>query len=163
MMWDNDALERELAERVTRLGLEFVELERAGSKSRPILRVRIDRPDSEPGQGVSVADCARVSRELESFLDGLERADSRYVHEVSSPGVERPLLRRSDFERFAGREIAVLGRAVLAGRARRLEGELLGVSGTEPDESISLRLPGGEVVEVRRGDIERAHLVFRWP
>jgi ribosome maturation factor RimP len=163
MMWDNDALERELAERVTRLGLEFVELERAGSKSRPILRVRIDRPDSEPGQGVSVADCARVSRELESFLDGLERADSRYVLEVSSPGVERPLLRRSDFERFAGREIAVLGRAVLAGRARRLEGELLGVSGTEPDESISLRLPGGEVVEVRRGDIERAHLVFRWP
>jgi hypothetical protein len=57
----------------------------------------------------------------------------------------------------------VLGRAVLAGRARRLEGELLGVTGTEPDESILLRLPGGEVVEVRRGDIERAHLVFRWP
>jgi ribosome maturation factor RimP len=163
MMWDNDALERELAERVTRLGLEFVELERAGSKSRPILRVRIDRPDSEPGQGVSVADCARVSRELESFLDGLERAGSRYVLEVSSPGVERPLIRRTDFERFAGREIAVLGRAVLAGRARRLEGELLGVTGTEPDESILLRLPGGEVVEVRRGDIERAHLVFRWP
>jgi ribosome maturation factor RimP len=163
MMWDNDALEREFAERVTRLGLEFVELERAGSKSRPILRVRIDRPGSEPGQGVSVADCARVSRELESCVDGFERADSRYVLEVSSPGVERPLIRRTDFERFAGREIAVLGRAVLAGRARRLEGELLGVTGAEPDESISLRLPGGEVVEIRRGDIERAHLVFRWP
>lgn len=161
-MWDTAALERELADRVTRLGYEFVELELAGSKTRPILRVRIDRPGSEHGDGVSVADCARVSRELEAYLDGLE-ADARYVLEVSSPGVERPLLRRSDFERFAGREIAVQGRVELAGRSRRLEGELLGIAGTEPDESIRLRLPAGDIVEIRREDIERAHLVFRWP
>jgi ribosome maturation factor RimP len=161
-MFNDNALERELTDRVAGLGFELVELERAGTRSRPILRVRIDRPGSEPGRGVSIDDCARVSRELESLLDA-QAADARYVLEVSSPGVERPLIRRGDYERFGGHEIAVMGRAVLAGRARRLEGQLLGISGEEPDEIVTLRLPAGDVVEVRRGDIERAHLVFRWP
>ena len=161
-MWDEAELERELAGRVERLGFEFVELERAGSKSRPILRVRIDKPGSHEGAGVSLADCTLVSRELEAYLDAAAEGQ-RYVLEVSSPGVERPLIRRADFERFTGREIAVNGKVPLAGRARRLEGELLGVTGSEPDERISLRLASGETLEIRRSDIDRANLVFRWP
>lgn len=161
-MWDDAALEQELERRVEGLGFEFVELERAGSKSRPILRVRIDRPDSRPGQGVSLEDCARVSRELEAYLDAAA-AGARYVLEVSSPGVERPLVRRSDFERFAGREIAVTSRTTLASGGRRLEGELIGVSGEAQDEAITVRLGDGQTVDIRRSDIERAHLIFRWP
>ena len=162
-MRDADSLAHELEERVSRLGFEFVELERAGSKTRPILRLRIDRPGSSRGHGVSVDDCALVSRELEAFLDTDERTGGRYVLEVSSPGVERPLVRRGDFERFAGHEIALLGRVPLAGRSRRLEGELLGIEGTGDEEELHLKLVSGDVVRIRRVDVVRAHLVFQWP
>src|SRR5690606_5489577 len=130
---------------------------RTGTRARPILRLRIDREDSEPGKGVTVEDCARVTRELEPYLDGRPELGERYVLEVSSPGVERPLLRRRDFERFAGHEIAVR-----AGRSRRLEGELLGLVGESDDERVRLRLNDGEVIEIPRREIDRAHLVFRW-
>lgn len=157
-------LEQELEARVDALGFEFVELERAGSKSRPILRLRIDRPDSSPGHGVTVDDCARVSRALETYLEETEAISSRYVLEVSSPGVERPLVRPRDFERFVGRRILLRGYAPLAERERRLEGELLALERSgEPDgERIRLRLDDGAEVEVPRSQVARAQLVFRW-
>jgi ribosome maturation factor RimP len=158
-----DNLVRELEHRIGRLGYELVEMERAGSRSRPILRLRIDRPGSEPGAGISLEECARVSREVEQALDPDPQVSERYVLEVSSPGVERPLVRRSDFERFAGQEVALLGRSPLAGRSRRLEGELIGISGEAPDETIAIRLGNGDEVEVARSELQRAHLVFRWP
>lgn len=139
-----------------------MELERAGSRSRPILRLRIDLPDSRPGHGVTVEDCARVTRELEALLDEKPELAGKYLLEVSSPGVERPLVRRRDFERFAGQEVALRGNAALAGRARRLEGELLGVTEVEGEERVRLRLNDGEIVEVPRAEIARAHLVYRW-
>jgi ribosome maturation factor RimP len=162
-MAEDHRLLEELEERVDRLGYELVELERAGSRSRPILRLRIDRPGAEPGAGISLEECARVSRAIEAALDEDSRVSERYVLEVSSPGVERPLVRRSDFERFAGQEVALLGRTVLADRSRRLEGELLGLRGETPDERIAIRLGNGEEIEVVHSDVERAHLVFRWP
>ncbi|HSJ14940.1 MAG TPA: ribosome maturation factor RimP [Longimicrobiales bacterium] len=159
----DESLERELERRIEALGLEFVELERAGSKTRPILRVRIDLPDSAPGKGVSIDDCTRVSRALESYLDEAPELSERYVLEVSSPGLERPLVRRRDFERFAGREVAVKGTGPLAGRKeKRLTGELVGVSGEGGQERITLRLEDGSSVEIPRAEIARANLVFRW-
>jgi ribosome maturation factor RimP len=155
-------LEGELEARIGALGYEFVELERAGSRTRPILRVRIDLPESAPGQGVTLEDCARVTRALEAYLDQLPELGGRYVLEVSSPGVERPLVRRRDFERFAGREVALRGSAPLAGRSRRLEGELLGLAEEGGEERIRLRLSDGAVVEVPRDEVTRVHLVYRW-
>ena len=160
------SIDRELEARVEELGFELVELERAGSKSRPILRLRIDRPDSAPGHGVTVDDCARVSRALEAYLDEGGVAGERYTLEVSSPGVERPLLRARDFRRFAGQRVALKGYAPLAGRQKRLEGELLGLEAEATDEesggSIRIRLDDGEEAEIPRGEVARAHLVFRW-
>ncbi|MGH7482868.1 MAG: ribosome maturation factor RimP [Longimicrobiales bacterium] len=153
-------IERELGRRIAELGYELVELERAGSKTRPILRLRIDREGAEPGAGITVDECARVSRSLEPFLD--EDLGGRYVIEVSSPGVERPLVRARDFERFAGREIALKGYGPLAGRGRRIEGELLGLETSGEDGDIRLRLADGDVVVVPRSEVARAHLVFRW-
>jgi ribosome maturation factor RimP len=161
----DDRLAQELERTVDELGYELVELERAGSRSRPILRLRIDRPDSEPGHGVSVDDCARVSRALEPRLDALDELSERYVLEVSSPGLERPLVRTRDFQRFAGKRVALKGAQPLAGRSRRLEGELLGLTGGDGEDGeqrIRLRLAEDEVVEVPRREVERAHLVFRW-
>lgn len=156
------ALERELEQRIEELGYELVELEQGGHRKSPLLRIRIDRPESAPGDGVTLEDCRLVSRALESYLDERTDLSETYTLEVSSPGVERPLSRRRDFERFAGKEVAVLGGAPLAGRARRLDGELLGVRGEGADERVLLRLADGDEVEIPRGEITRAHLVFRW-
>lgn len=154
---------RELEARIEELGYELVELERAGSAQRPILRLRIDRLDAAtPEAGVSVEDCTRVSRALESFLDESAALAPKYVLEVSSPGVERPLVRHRDFERFAGKEIAISGKEPLAGRARRLEGTLLGIEGEGAESAIRIRLAKGEEISIPRAEVTRAHLVFRW-
>jgi ribosome maturation factor RimP len=157
-------LQGEVERRVEQLGYELVELERAGSPRRPIIRLRIDRPvpNGEPESTVTVEDCTRVSRALEPFLDDFPGLDPSYNLEVSSPGVERPLVRPRDFERFAGREVALAGRVPLAGRAKRLEGELVGLSGEGEEQQIRLRLPDGEEVSVPRREVTRANLVFRW-
>jgi ribosome maturation factor RimP len=155
----NDPITELVERRVEALGFELVELERAGSKQRPILRVFLDRPDSEPGKpGVSLDDCTAVSRALEPDLDAREDLSDRYVLEVSSPGVDRPLTRPRDYARFAGQTVALRGKAALAGRAKRLQGTLLGLR----ENRAALRLEGGEEVEVPLGEIDRANLVFRW-
>lgn len=161
---EGETLFHEIDRRVEDLGFELVELEEAGDKRRPILRLRIDRPSSTPGQGVTLEDCTRVSRALETHLDVRPDLSEKYVLEVSSPGVERPLVRRRDFERFTGSEVAIRGKGALAGRAKRLEGVLLGVEGEEAsgDERIRLRLPDGEEVEIPRTEIRGTNLIYRW-
>ena len=156
-------LEVELEKRVEALGYEVVEMRRGGSGRRPVLRLRIDRPDSHPGAGVTVDDCAVVSRALEPWLDEMEGLSERYVLEVSSPGVDRPLVRVRDFERFKGEQVAVNGHDILLGRSRRLEGELVGLegAGTEAEAGV-LRLPDGDEVSIPRSEIRKAHLVFTW-
>lgn len=151
-------VERQLEGRVAALGYELVQAEWAGSAKRPLLRLRIDRP--EAGSGVTLDDCSTVSRALEGWLDGLEAMPERYVLEVSSPGVDRPLVRDTDYDRFHGEWVAVKGRAPLAGRARRLEGELLGLD--RESGTVRLKLEDGTEVAVPRAEISGAHLVFRW-
>lgn len=156
---DWDSLERELEARLDAMGFELVELERAGSRTRPVLRLRIDAAQGD--RPVTVEDCARVSRAIEPYLDAREDLPDRYVLEVSSPGVERPLVRARDYERFAGREVALTGYGPLAGRGRRLTGRLLGLA-ADGEERIRLELEDGEEVEIPRAEIARANLVFRW-
>lgn len=158
----DDALARDLEGRIEELGFEMVDLEQAGTPRRPILRIRIDRPDSTPGHGVTLEDCTSVSRALEPYLDDRPGLSPEYVLEVSSPGVERPLVRRRDWERFAGSDVALRGKAPLAGRGRRLEGTLLGITGGEGAERVTLRLESGEEVEVPLAEVSGANLVYRW-
>jgi ribosome maturation factor RimP len=155
-------LDHRIAQRVESLGYEFVELERAGSRARPILRVRVDVPGSEPGAGVSVDDCTRISRALEEFLDEDPELSDRYVLEVSSPGVERPLVRTADFTRFAGREVAIKLEKKLEDGTKRLEGELVGLELTDGQERIRLRREDGSELNIPRENVARAHLIFRW-
>ena len=158
-----DDLATELESRVEQLGFELVELQRAGTPRRPILRLSADRPDSVPGEGITVEDCRRISRALEQYLDERSDLSSTYLLEVSSPGVERPLVRSRDWTRFAGREVAVQGNAPLAGGARTLRGTLLGpVESAGEAEQVAVQLPDGETVQIARSQIKRAHLVFEW-
>jgi ribosome maturation factor RimP len=156
-------IEAELEARVHDLGYELVEVRWGGSGQRPQLKLRIDRPDSGPGAGVTVEECAHVSRALEPWLDEHEALSRRYVLEVSSPGVDRLLVRARDFERFRGERVAVIGRDVLLGLSTRLEGELLGLrdEGSET-EAVRLRLSDGSEVGIPTADVRKAHLLFEW-
>ncbi|MEO5511750.1 MAG: ribosome maturation factor RimP [Longimicrobiales bacterium] len=157
-----DRLEHDLEAQIELLGYELVELERVGTKTRPILRIRVDRPGAKPGAGVTVEECAKVSRALEAYLDVAEGLSEKYLLEVSSPGVERPLRRRAEFERFVGWPVSVKLHRKMETHGKRIEGDLCGVSGEGSDESIRLRLQDGTEVSVPRAEIARANLVFRW-
>jgi ribosome maturation factor RimP len=157
----SDPLRQEIEEQVEQLGFELVELERAGSRARPILRLRIDRPTDAEG-GVTLDDCRMVSRALEAKLDQRTDLSPRYVLEVSSPGVERPLVRRRDYERFVGREVAVHSKQATSAGSKRVEGELLGLEDREGVETIRLRTARGEEVAIPREQTTRVHLVYRW-
>jgi ribosome maturation factor RimP len=154
----------EVEARLERLGFELVEAGWVGSPRRPILRIRMDVPDSMPGKGgVTVDQCAYVSRELEPWLDGHPEVPERYVLEVSSPGVDRPLTRPRDWERFKGNPVLVKGRDLPGGRGNRLEGDLQGLERDEGGEAVvALLLEDGERVLIPLDRIQKAHLVYRW-
>ena len=152
-------LDSELEAQVEAAGFELVDVERGGSRTRPLLRLRIDRPDSSPGQGVSLDDCARVSRAVEKYLDERQDLGEQYVLEVSSPGVERPLVKRRDWERFSGKPVVVKTQHPVGDLGKRVEGVLLGI---DDGDRVRIQVPGREVVSIARGEVVRANLVFRW-
>ena len=157
-------LVEELESRLGEMGFELVEAAWVGTPRRPILRIRMDLPDSVPGTGgVSIDQCALVSRALEPWLDEHPEVPERYVLEVSSPGVERPLTRPRDWDRFKGQQAVVKGRNLPGNGGNRVEGEILGLEKTEGESSAaSLLLASGERILVPLDRIQKAHLVYRW-
>lgn len=95
---------------VTRLGYEIVDLE-IHTHRQKMLRIFIDHFSAKPGQAIGVEDCARVSRALDEPLDSIPEVEAifrgAYELEISSPGIERPLRKLSDFERFTGHEARI--------------------------------------------------------
>jgi ribosome maturation factor RimP len=115
---------RELAERVAvDNGLELVHAEVAGPEGKPILRIFIDKPE-----GVTHEDCAAMSLHLGTVLDVEDFIHSAYTLEVSSPGLERGLYKRQDYERFAGRMAKMKSRVAINGQ-RNFRGRILGLEG----------------------------------
>ena len=152
----NDELQAVVAAEVDALGLDLVELKRGGTKSRPVLDVRIDRRDD---QKVSVEDCARASRAIEARLDAGGLVNERYVLEVSSPGAERPLHRAADWRRFVGRHAVVTTPSLAGGKA---EVEIVAVEGAEGEEVGVVRDAKGVEHRVRLADVTQARLAFHW-
>ncbi|MBE3577425.1 MAG: ribosome maturation factor RimP [Limnochordales bacterium] len=144
----------QLAEPVAaELGLELVDVVYEKEGSRWLLRVFIDKPG-----GVTIADCEMMSRRLDPLLDEADPIPHEYALEVSSPGVERPLKRPADFQRFAGQEVALRLFAPVEGR-RNWQGRLLGL---DDAGNVRLATEAGEKAFPFTG-ISRAHLVFRFP
>src|SRR5262249_51666951 len=93
----------EIAERVARSeGMEIVEVELKGGGRNQLLRISIDKP-----QGVTHADCELISQQVGTILDVEDVVPGHYTLEVSSPGVERKLLKPRDFERFQGKKVRI--------------------------------------------------------
>jgi ribosome maturation factor RimP len=117
---------QEIAERVAiDHGLELVHAEVAGPENKPIVRVFIDKP-----QGVTHEDCSKVSLHLGTILDVEDFIHASYTLEVSSPGLERGLYKRADYERFAGSDAKMKTRLPINGQ-RNFRGRLLGVDGNQ--------------------------------
>ena len=117
---------QELAERVAiDHGLELVHAEVAGPENKPIVRVYIDKP-----QGVTHEDCSEVSTHLGTILDVEDFIHASYTLEVSSPGLERGLYKRADYERFAGSNAKLKTRQPIGGQ-RNFRGRLVSVDGDE--------------------------------
>ena len=126
---------QELAERVAiDHGLELVHTEVAGPENKPIARVFIDKP-----HGVTHDDCSEVSLHLGTILDVEDFIHASYTLEVSSPGLERGLYKRADYERFAGSDAKLKTRQPIDGQ-RNFRGRLLGVD--ENDVLIEDRTSG---------------------
>jgi ribosome maturation factor RimP len=131
------------------LGMELVEIQFRREGRGWVLRFFIDREG-----GVTVDDCAAVSREISAYLEVEDCIDHAYVLEVSSPGLERPLVRPQDFVRFAGRRVRVKLRQD-TGQGKVLVGTLLGLEG----EDIVLLVEETKVV-LQKEQIARARLTL---
>jgi len=117
---------QEIAERVAiDHGLELVHAEVAGPENKPIVRIFIDKP-----QGVTHEDCSAVSIHLGTILDVEDFIHASYTLEVSSPGLERGLYKRADFERFAGSNAKMKTRQPINGQ-RNFRGRLVKVEGND--------------------------------
>jgi ribosome maturation factor RimP len=135
------------------IGFDLVELRKGGTRSRPVLEVRIDRRD---GEKITVDDCARASRALEARLDDGALVAERYVLQVSSPG-ERPLRSPAEWRRFIGRWASVLAPE----HGGRFEAEILGVNDLDSGTTVMLRPERGEDKELPLAAIKEARLAFR--
>ena len=157
-----DKIERGIEAVVGRLGFELVAVDRGGGRRRPLLRLRIDRKGSVPGRSeLTVDDCAVISRAVGEWLDETGQAGESYILEVSSPGVERPLVRQGDYERFAGLAVRLRGFGPLAGGERQVEGILRGVREEGDEGPVVVLEAEGEELRVPLAGIAKANLVYR--
>lgn len=124
-----------IAPLVEALGYDLVRVAFTGA-GQNILQVMAERPDG----GMNVNDCATLSREISALLDVEDPIPGEYSLEVSSPGIDRPLTRAKDFERFAGSEAKVECRVAINGQ-RRFKGRLKGLAG----DDILIETAVGEV------------------
>ncbi|MEX1147296.1 MAG: ribosome maturation factor RimP, partial [Sphingomonadales bacterium] len=117
-------IEQIVAPVVEDLGLVLVRVSVAAGRGRPAVQVMAERPNG----AMSIEDCARLSRALSAVFEAADPIRGEYTLEVSSPGVDRPLVRLEDFDRFAGQTVKVETAVAVDGQ-RRFRGQLLGVDG----------------------------------
>src|SRR5256714_1960852 len=129
-------------------GIEVVEVELKGGGNNQFLRISIDKP-----QGVTHADCELVSQQVGTILDVEDAMPGHYTLEVSSPGVERKLLKPQDYQRFQGKKAKITVREEVAGR-RTWEGTLAGYS----DGFIALETEPGEIRRLPFDQVKKANL-----
>jgi ribosome maturation factor RimP len=151
-----ESVEPIVAQELDSLGFDLVELRRGGSRSRPVLEIRIDRRD---GSKVTIEDCARASRALEARLEAGALVSEQYVLEVSSPGADRPLRSAADWRRFIGRQATVTS-VVLAGGKQEVE--ILGLEGEDGAAVAHVRDGKGRESHVPLAEISQARLAFHW-
>jgi ribosome maturation factor RimP len=152
---------REIAERVAASsGLEVVEVElRGGGKAR-MLRIVIDKP-----AGVTHEDCASLSREVSTILDVEDAISGSYTLEVSSPGLDRKLIRAVDYERFIGSRVklttrdAINGNRYFEGRLESFQGGRLTLDLSAARKKFRPASDAAQKLDIELANVEKANLV----
>ena len=125
------------------MGYELVRVQLTGSHN-PTLQIMAERKDGVP---MTVDDCAEISHALSELLETEDPFDDSYSLEVSSPGIDRPLVKLADFERFTGFEARIDMREAIDGQ-RRFKSRLKGIDGTNvivEQNGKQLALPFGSI------------------
>ena len=133
-------------------GLALVRVKMIGGASDPTLQVMAERPDTRQ---LSLDDCARLSRRLSDLFDEKDPIEEAYRLEVSSPGIDRPLTRLSDYDDWKGHEARIHLVEPLDGR-KQLSGDLIGVDG----DQVRIDVDGLGETKVRFAAIRNAKLLM---
>ena len=133
-------------------GYELVEFELKGGGKHSTLRVFIDKPD-----GITHKDCELVSEQLGTVLDVEDLIPFSYTLEVSSPGLDRKLVKESDYTRFEGKLAKIQTRVPLNSQ-KTFRGRLRGLQG----DNVLLELPKGNLMEIPLDVIQESRLEFDW-
>jgi ribosome maturation factor RimP len=133
---DTTEIARLIEPAVKELGFDLVRVAMIGGKSDPTLQVMAERPDTRQ---LTIDDCADLSRTLSEILDAADPIEEAYRLEVSSPGIDRPLTRRSDFADWTGHE-ARLKYAEPVDGAKQVSGDIIGIEG----DTVRIATPKGE-------------------
>jgi len=131
-------------------GMELIHVEYQREATGVVLRLYVDKEG-----GVDLEDCARLSRQLGDIFDVHLDMAGAYHLEVSSPGLERPVSKPKDFERFRGKRIRIRLRRPLDGK-KTITGELMGWD----DGMVLVQGAGGGLVRIPHADIGKARLVY---
>lgn len=143
-------LQQLLAPVVEALGYELWGVELNARPRHSLLRLYIDSP-----QGITVDDCAAVSRQASATLDVSDPITGAYTLEVSSPGWDRPLFRAEQYERYKGSRVKVRLARLLEGQ-RNLDGAIVGAD----DDGVELEIAADRRIRVPWGAIRKASLVI---
>jgi ribosome maturation factor RimP len=144
----NERVRQIAAEAAGKRGFEFVRSEIVGTKRSPLVRIVIDK-----AEGLSVEDCADVSRDVEAALDAEDLIPTKFVLEVSSPGLERELFSLDEFRRFKGKLVKIRTASEIDGSRT-----LIGHIGEVGDDSFVLNIRDKGDIEVPYSAVSRANL-----
>lgn len=145
-----ERVESRITTTIESMGYDIVRVEITG-KEPLVLQIMVERQDEKQ---LDVEDCASVSRAISALMDVDDPIDDAYTLEVSSPGLDRPLVRPQDFDRFAGYEAKVEAERLIDGR-KNFKGRLIGL-----EENVVKISVDDTVMEVPIVDIKRAKLLL---
>lgn len=137
---------------VSGLGFELVDIELSGSRSQQVIRVYIEKPG-----GILLSDCVAVSRELGELFEDKNVIENSYRLEVSSPGIERPLRKVQDFERYVGHRVRIRLKSKQEGK-RRIVGKIVEVD----DNMLRIISKNGQKASFSLADVAKANLDVDW-
>ena len=136
------------------LGFRLVRVVVSGRNGATV-QIMAERPEGT----ITVEECAEISRRLSPVLDVHDPMKGQYTLEVSSPGIDRPLVRPSDFDAWAGYEAKIEMKELISGR-KRFRGVLEGIEGEEVRIEVELDQLGRQVIGLPLGLIDEARLVL---
>jgi ribosome maturation factor RimP len=148
-----------IADELTAIGYELVRVKLTSGGRYLTAQVMADRIDQKP---MTVDDCAKISNAISPKLDAAPELADKYTLEVSSPGIDRPLVRLKDFERYAGHVARIELDGPLNGEAgapRRFQGSIVRVTGNADAAEIEIKTETGDI-RVPASAIAQARLVL---